>query len=105
MKNPCTYILASKPNGILYTGVTADIAKRLYQHIHGEDPKSFTSRYKVYNLVWLEVGESMEGAIHREKSIKCLSRARKVKLIEKLNPGWENLAVKMNLPRWEHLHV
>ena len=90
MKIPCVYILASRPNGTLYTGVTSDIVQRVWFH-KNDLVDGFTKRYAVHNLVWYEVHESMESAIGREKAIKRWRRAWKVELIEKDNPFWADL--------------
>ena len=89
-KQPCVYLLASKRNGTLYVGVTSDLVKRVWQHKnHLVD--GFTKRYGVDKLVWYEVHETMESAIHREKALKEWQRAWKLKLIEELNPDWQDL--------------
>jgi len=68
-RQPCVYLLASKRNGTLYTGVTSDLVKRVWEHKqHLVD--GFTKRYGVDQLVWYEVHETMESAISREKAIK-----------------------------------
>ena len=90
MKNYYVYILSSKRNGTLYTGVTSDIVKRVYEHKNGL-VKGFTKKYNVDTLIWYEMHESVESAIHREKQIKKWKRAWKLKLIEKENPGWYDL--------------
>ena len=89
-KIPCVYILASERNGTLYTGVTSNLVKRLYEH-KNKIIKGFTEKYKVHTLVYYEVGDSMEGAIEREKQIKSWSRKRKIQLIENNNPDWKDL--------------
>ena len=90
MKIPCVYILASKPNGTLYVGVTSDLIQRIWQHKNGL-AEGFTKRYGVHRLVWYEVHESMESAIQREGAIKKWNRAWKIELIEKNNPTWRDL--------------
>ena len=90
MKIPCVYILASKPNGTLYVGVTSDLIQRIWQHKNNL-VEGFTKRYGVHRLVWYEVHESMESAIQREKAIKKWNRAWKIELIEKNNPTWRDL--------------
>ena len=87
MKNYYVYILSSKRNGTLYTGVTSDLIKRVYEHKNGL-ADGFTKKYNVHNLVWFEKHESAEAAITREKQIKKWKRAWKLKLIEKENPDW-----------------
>ena len=90
MKQPCVYILASQRNGTLYVGVTSNLPGRVWQHKNHCVP-GFTQKYKVHNLVWYEVHEIMESAILREKQLKAGSRARKLALIETLNPEWRDL--------------
>jgi putative endonuclease len=89
-RNPCVYILASKRNGTLYTGVTSTLQQRVWQHKTNQ-VKGFTSRYNVHLLVWYELHETMSSAIAREKAIKNWKRAWKVNVIEKLNPSWRDL--------------
>lgn len=87
---PCVYILASKRNGTLYTGVTSNLPKRVWEHKEGV-VAGFTKRYGVHSLVWYEVHETMDAAITREKQIKEWQRAWKLELIEAANPGWRDL--------------
>jgi len=87
---PCVYILANKPNGTLYVGVTSNLIKRIWQHKNNLQ-KSFTKRYNVHNLVWYEIHEAMASAIQREKAIKSWKREWKIKIIEKKNPKWCDL--------------
>jgi putative endonuclease len=89
---PCVYILASKPRGTLYIGVTSDLIKRLYQHREGITG-GFTSRYKVHRLDRYEMFGDMERAILREKQLKRWHRQWKFGLIESENPDWHDLAV------------
>jgi putative endonuclease len=84
------YLLASKPYGTLYAGVTSDIAKRIWEHKNKVVP-GFTARYGVGTLVWFEVHDTMEAAIRREKQIKEWKRAWKISLIEHDNPHWIDL--------------
>ena len=90
MKMPCVYMLANKPNGTLYTGVTANLVQRVWQH-RNHWVEGFTERYQIHRLVWYEVHETMEGAIRREKALKKWNRARKITLIEKRNAAWTDL--------------
>ncbi len=90
MKIPCVYILASRRNGTLYTGVTSAISRRMYEH-KNHLIKGFTEKYRVDQLVWFEEHSDMTTAIAREKQIKGWNRAWKIKLIEKNNPGWRDL--------------
>ena len=80
-KQPVVYILASKRNGTLYTGVTSDLAKRVYEH-KNDLIDGFTKRYQVHHLVWYELHENMESAILREKRIKVWKRNWKLNLID-----------------------
>lgn len=90
MKQPCVYMLASRRNGTLYVGVTSNLMARIWQH-RNEVIDGFTRKYHVHNLVWYEPQETMERAILREKQLKAGSRARKLALIEALNPDWRDL--------------
>lgn len=89
-KVPCVYILASKRNGTLYTGVTSHLQKRLHEHRSGQ-VNGFTKKYRVQTLVWYEMHETMYSAISREKQIKAGSRKKKLALIEHANPLWQDL--------------
>ena len=82
--------MANKRNGTLYTGVTSDLVKRVWQHRSGVGD-GFTKRYGCKLLVWYEIGGDMEHAIWREKQIKAGSRPKKLALIEGLNPDWRDL--------------
>jgi len=90
-RNPTVYILTSKRNGTLYTGVTSDLLKRIYQHRNGSF-SGFTKKYGVHQLVWFEQHATMDASIIREKRIKKWNRAWKLELIEKNNPDWRDLA-------------
>ena len=90
MKQPAVYIMASKRNGTLYTGVTSNLSQRVCQHREGV-ADGFTKRHGCKALVWYEIGETMEWAIAREKQIKAGSRTRKLALIEEMNPQWKDL--------------
>ena len=87
---PCVYILASKRNGTLYTGVTSNLVQRIWQHKQGQ-VAGFTRKYGVHRLVYYEVHEAMSAAIAREKQIKEWQRAWKIELIETANPEWSDL--------------
>lgn len=84
------YILASKPYGALYTGVTSNLKQRIWRHKNGV-VKGFTKKYDIKNLVYYEVHQMAENAINREKIIKRWRRAWKVQLIENNNPNWKDL--------------
>ena len=83
------YILASKPRGTLYTGVTSNLLRRVHEHREGM-VESFSKRYDVKALVYFEVFDRIEDAIVREKRVKGWRRAWKVELIEKDNPSWRD---------------
>ena len=83
------YILASKRNGTLYIGVTSDLVRRIYQHKEKLVP-SFTEKYNVSTLVYVEAYDDIGVAIGREKQLKSWSRAWKTELIEKENPLWHD---------------
>ena len=85
------YILTNKHKTVLYTGVTRDLIRRVYEHKNHADPNSFTSKYKVDRLVYFEVTSDVKAAIEREKQIKSWSRDRKNSLIFKENPQWADL--------------
>lgn len=90
MKHPCVYILASQRNGTLYTGVTSDLVKRVWEH-KGHFAGGFTKDYGVDQLVWYEAHETMDSAIHREKQLKKWKRDWKLRLLEASNPDWNDL--------------
>jgi putative endonuclease len=83
------YILASKSRA-LYVGVTNDLQRRMFEHISGL--ATHTARYRIKRLVYFEQHDAPMAAIEREKRIKALLRSRKIELIEKDNPAWDNLA-------------
>ena len=93
-KNSYVYILFNRRNGTLYTGVTSDLIKRVWQHKE-KVVKGFTGMYGVDKLGYYEVFESIEMAIEREKQIKGGSRKKKIELIEKKNPHWVDLTPEM----------
>jgi putative endonuclease len=87
-----TYILTTSTKKVLYTGVTNDLERRLYEHYFGTDTKSaFTTKYKCYYLVWFERYQYVNHAIEREKEIKGWLRDKKINLIESENPEWRFL--------------
>ena len=85
------YILANATNVVLYTGVTNDLIRRIYEHKTHADPKSFTARYDVTKLVYFEETTDSYAAISREKQIKGGSRKKKNELIAQMNPEWKDL--------------
>ena len=84
------YLLASRKGGTLYTGVTNNLVRRVFEH-KNDVVEGFTQKYGVHTLVWFESTESIEAAIQREKQLKNWKRAWKVALIEKENPNWQDL--------------
>jgi predicted GIY-YIG superfamily endonuclease len=90
MKQPAVYIMANRRNGTLYTGVSSNLAQRVYTHREALTP-GFASRYRCKLLVWYERHETMSTAIAREKQIKAGSRKKKLGLIEADNPNWHDL--------------
>ena len=93
-RQPCVYMLASRRNGTLYTGVTSNLVKRVWEHKQGS-VDGFTKKYGIHLLVWYERHETMESAICREKAIKNWKRAWKTKTIEESNPGWVDLYTQL----------
>ena len=86
------YILSNDTNVCLYTGVTNNLPRRLYEHRNEFDPESFTAKYHVHKLVYFEETPDPFAAISREKQIKSWSRKRKNALIENVNPIWRDLS-------------
>jgi putative endonuclease len=89
-KQPAVYILASRPNGTLYTGVTSDLVKRVWQH-KSNLVAGFTKKYAVHMLVYYELCDDMLSAIAREKQIKAGSRSDKIELVQSVNASWRDL--------------
>ena len=94
MKQYYVYILASRRNGTLYTGITSDLVKRVYEH-KNKLADGFTKKYDVSALVHYEIFEDPENAILREKNIKAWKRKWKLRLIEEENPNWDDLYEKI----------
>ncbi len=94
MKRFYVYILSNKRNGTLYTGVTSDLLKRVYEH-KNDLIDGFSKRYGIHDLVWYEMHETAESAISREKQIKKWNRKWKLDLIDNSNPFWEDLYEKL----------
>ena len=89
-RQPCVYILTNERNGTLYTGVTSDLPRRIWEH-KTKVVKGFTEKYGLDKLVWYEMHLSMESAIQREKIVKKWKRKYKLKTIEAMNPDWRDL--------------
>ena len=80
------YMLANVTGTVVYTGVTNDVVRRVYEHKYNIDPNSFTAKYSVHKLVYYESTTSSYEAITREKQIKSWNRKRKNELVESMNP-------------------
>ena len=89
--NYYVYILANTTNVAIYVGVTKDLVRRIYEHKHHLDPDSFPARHNIQKLVYYEYTSDVKAAIEREKQIKGWNRKRKNKLVETMNPKWEDL--------------
>ena len=105
VKQPAVYILADKPYGTLYIGVTSNLAQRvekllrIFRHLRGEAHRNgtvegFTKEYDLRTLVYFEAHEEMYEAIQREKRLKKWNRAWKIRLIEEMNPEWKDLSAQ-----------
>ena len=92
------YILASKPHGTLYIGVTNSLERRMWQHKSGEI-EGFTKQYGVNRLVYFEEFRDVSNAIARESALKGLLRAKKIALIQQENPLWRDLAEEWSQPQ------
>ena len=90
MIQPAVYILASRRNGTLYIGVTANLVKRIWEHKNGK-VDGFSKKYSVHRLVYYELHDTMPAAIQREKQLKKWNRAWKIRLIEESNAMWRDL--------------
>ena len=89
-KQFCVYILASRPRGALYIGVTSDLPKRVWEH-KTKAVAGHSAKYDIDKLVYFEMHGSAEAAIRREKAMKKWNRAWKVRLVEQNNPEWRDL--------------
>lgn len=90
MKQPCIYFITNRHNTTLYIGVTSNLVQRIYEHKH-KLVEGFSARYNLYKLVYFEQFEDMETAIVREKRLKLWKRDWKNRLINEMNPEWEDL--------------
>ena len=84
------YLLGNKNNTTIYTGITSDIKRRIWEH-KNKTTKGFSSKYNLYKLLYYEIYQDPENAIIREKQIKSGSREKKIELIESMNPKWIDL--------------
>ncbi|MFH1547104.1 MAG: GIY-YIG nuclease family protein [bacterium] len=95
MKSGYVYIMTNKRNTVLYTGVASNLEQRLYQYKNRIFKNSFSARYNISKLVYLEIHECIEDAVFREMQIKNLLRRKKIALIEKKNPEWKDLSAQI----------
>ena len=89
--NYYVYIMTNSFGNVIYTGITNDLIRRVYEHRNHFDKNCFTSRYNLEKLVYFETTSDVQSAIEREKQIKSWNRKRKNKLVESRNPNWEDL--------------
>lgn len=94
MKQYYVYIITNKINTVLYTGITRDLKKRIWEHKE-KTIKGFTKKYNIDKLVYWEIFNDPENAILREKQIKAGSRSKKIELIKGINPEWKDLYNKL----------
>ena len=85
------YIMVNENNHVIYVGITNDLVRRVCEHKNHLDKGSFTDRYNVEKLVYFEITSDVNSAISREKQIKGWNRNRKNKLVEKINPNWDDI--------------
>jgi len=90
VRQPAIYMMTNKKDGVIYTGVTSDLIKRVFEHKNGVI-KSFSQKYNCDKLVYFELYETMPDAIAREKQLKGGSRKKKVALIEAHNAIWKDI--------------
>jgi len=84
------YIMASGRNGTIYIGSTTSLLKRVWEH-RNDVVEGFTKKYEIFKLVYFEQFDDVENAIKREKRLKKWNRAWKIRLVEELNPNWDDL--------------
>ena len=89
--NYYVYILSNTTGTTVYVGITKDLIRRVYEHKHKLDPNSFTAKYDIHKLVYYESTPDVRAAIEQEKQLKGWNRKRKNKLVESMNPRWEDL--------------
>jgi putative endonuclease len=95
MRGGTVYIVTNRPNGTLYTGVTSDLAHRIWQH-RTKAMEGFTKQYGLGRLVWYESFNDIRDAIQKERNMKHWPRAWKIRLILALNPDWRDLYDELN---------
>lgn len=96
MKTYWVYILTNEYNSVLYTGVTNDLRRRIAEHKNKDNPKSFSARYNLNKLVYIESFQSINDAIAREKQIKAGARDKKLALINSFNKKWKDLSFDLS---------
>ena len=94
MKEYAVYILTNFNNSVFYTGITNNLTRRIYEHKTSINNDSFTTKYKIYKLVWYDLFPTAEEAIEVEKRIKGWIRLKKIKLITSKNPHFEDLTLR-----------
>ena len=94
-KQPRVNILTNKRNGTLYVGVTSNLPKRIWEH-KNKVVKGFTRKYGLSSLVWYEQHETMGSTIQREKALKFWLRHWKLKIIEEMNPDWQDTGIRQH---------
>ena len=90
-KGGCAYILTNQYHNVFYVGVTSELEHRIPDHVNKRYPNSFTARYNCTKPVWYEVFPQIGEAIDREKQLKAGNRAKKINLINSMNPLWNDL--------------
>lgn len=88
------YIITNHTNRVLYTGITNNLERRIYEHKTGTIKSSFSKRYKLYKLVWFQEFDSPDAAIAMEKRIKGWRREKKLDLIQEQNPNFQDLMTR-----------
>jgi putative endonuclease len=91
VKTYCVYMMTNSRKNVIYTGYTSDLTRRVQEHKDGV-VKGFTQKYKCHILVYYEITDDANAAMEREKQIKGGSRAKKIELIESINPQWRDLS-------------
>ena len=89
-EQPCNYILASRPKGTLYVGLTSDLVQRVNQ-LRTQPVAGFRRKHDVFNLVWYETQQSMLSAIEKDRALRQWNRLWVLKLVESCNPEWRDL--------------
>ena len=91
------YILTNAHHTVFYTGVTNDLIRRMYEHKH-KLIEGFTQQFNIEKLVYFELTDDIQAALHREKIIKKWKRSIKFDAIGRMNPGWKDLYFEMLMP-------